>query len=154
MPDPKTVAELKKELEMQALRHEQKLKERDAERDIKQKAWETKWGGILKLAGWVMLGLGIAAHCCTNLPFVKDWSKTILALGGALLLGGLGIQKTVQIDKYLNVAFAIMAGGLLMYLFRNWSVSHIPVIRNLWYKMKVRAHNYEMTDEKESPSDV
>lgn len=128
LPDPTTVEDLKKQLEMQALRHEQEMVEREKERDIKQKEWESFWGGMLKIAGWVLIAVGVALHLCSSVGALKSCGSTIFVLGLAGVIGGLAIQKTVQADKWLTVAFWGFVAVSLMFALRKWSISKLPFV--------------------------
>lgn len=151
LPDPITIAELKKQLEMQNLRHEQDMDERDRERNVKQKDWENFWGGVLKIAGWVLVALGVACHAATTFPLIKNWASSIITLGAAGVLGGLAIQKTVQADKYLTVAFWLLIAFLIMYKARGWSISHIEFIKTAKGKVLQKFNDYKIPNPKQKP---
>jgi len=151
LPDPVTVGELKKRLEMQDLRHKQTMRDKERERDVNQKEWESFWGGLLKIAGWVLIALGVAGHSCTTFPLIKNWASSIITLGVAGVIGGLAIQKTVQADKYLTVAFWLLIGFLVMYRLKDWSFSHIGIIQTAKGKIKKRLHDYKIPNLNHEP---
>jgi len=121
MPDPKTIAELKEELEMQDLRHKQAIKEKERE----HKEREHNFGSWCKRIGWLLLALGFAGHFCSSFGPVKSASSSVMTLGVVAIVAGLGIQKTVEHETILTLVIIVPLGGFALYKARNWSVSHL-----------------------------
>lgn len=104
LPDPVTIDELKKQLKKQALIHDQEMKEQaDA-----HKTREHAAGSLAIIIGWALVAFGAAAHFATSIPLVKSCSSSIITLGVFSIMGGLGLQMTVEYDFILRLIFAIV----------------------------------------------
>jgi len=122
LPDPVTIAELKKQLEMQGLRHEQEIKEQAANHKSNQHAW----GSVAIGVGWILIAIGAAAHFATSIPLVKSASSSIITLGGFTVVGGLGMQMTVEYDFFLKCALLILVVGWIAYRLYKHRDLHLP----------------------------
>ena len=122
LPDPVTIAELKHQIEQQSLRHKQKMKEQADEHKNKEHAA----GSLAVIIGWALVAFGAAAHFATSIPLVKSWSSSIITLGVFAIIGGLGLQMTVEYDWFLKLTFAIVFIIWIAYRLYKHRDFHLP----------------------------
>lgn len=115
LPDPKTIDELKLELKKQNLKHEEKMKQQARENEMA----EHKKGSWLKVIGWLAVAIGAAAHFATSVPALKSISSSIITLGIAMVIAGLGIQKTAELNPWVKLAIVVVIVGVSLYFARN-----------------------------------
>lgn len=143
LPDPITVKDLKRQLEMQDLKHKQTIREQ--QRD--QKRREHTLGSCLKIGGWVLVALGVAGHFVTTWPPLQSMASSIITVGICTIAGGLGIQKTAEYDKWLTVALGVAVAVFICYKYRKFCISHVPgQIRDLIDKSKNKHRSGSQND--------
>ena len=134
LPDPVSQEEFEEQLERQELRHKQEMSKRSREISLKRDERESAFGGVVKVIGWGLVVLGIVCHTATTIPLLKNWASSIITAGVGSVGWGLAIQKTVEFEKWVNLAFWLLVGGLAMYGLRNKAV-WLPK----WIKEKYRS---------------
>jgi len=121
LPDPVTIAELKKQLEMQKLRHAQDKADRLEDHKTKQHAA----GSLAIVIGWALVAFGAAAHFATSTPLVKSCSSSIITLGVFAIIGGMGLQMTVEYEFWLKAGLFISLIAWIAYRLYKYRDVHI-----------------------------
>lgn len=147
LPDPLTIDEFRDQLQRQEMTHKQEIKERERELLIAQSEREMRFGGWLKMAGWIILIFAAVAHCATNVSVIKNYSTVVFFCGAGGIASGMCIQKNVQFDKVFTVAFWVVVLGMAMIALRRKSISHLPGISHAINKVKRKMHEYKIEDE-------
>ena len=83
-------------------------------------------GSNLTYSGWIIIAVCITAHLMTSIRPIKRVAEYGFVLGLFAVLGGLFYKKTIENENFIIIGAVVIGGGLLMYKFNHWSVSHFP----------------------------
>jgi hypothetical protein len=125
---PKTMAEFDHEMKQRDKTHAQEI--RETEREVKTKAHqqEHRFGGFMKIGGWCVLVLGAVAYAICKSNGIHLGAHWAFALGIGMILGGIGIQKMVEIDQrwgfLIEIGVLVLLAvpvGVYLYKTKDWS---------------------------------